>query len=120
MGAARCGDAGKTHSYLPEHWRPLTTLDGYSGGPDPGFVQVLEQSCLRQGVDLSALIESFAVYYQGNGASHGWQDPVIALAKTWQIEISKLQRGQSQAVKSPHERRIAQEKLTPIRPFREV
>ena len=81
----------------PEWFKPLSTLEGYKNRDYQKSIVAIEQVCSQNGVTPEDVVREFLDYYPIGRASRGWKDPVPALLRTLQVQISKLQ-GKGKAV----------------------
>ena len=80
----------KTPAY-PEWWAPLTKLKGYREVKNNASrIAVVTAACASHGVEPDKVIDSFAAYWPIGQLKHKWSDPVAALNRTIEIQISKV------------------------------
>ena len=81
---------------MPEEFKPLTTLDGYTKRNHSKAIEGITSACSAAGVDVAKVVEDFAEYYRLHHVGHGWSDPVKSLRNSRVLNIQI-----SQALKQP-------------------
>ncbi len=80
----------KTPAY-PDWWAPLTTLKGYKEVKNNASrIAVVTAACATYNVKPAEVIDAFAAYWPIGQLKHKWSDPVAALQRTIEIQISKV------------------------------
>ena len=80
----------KTPAY-PDWWTPLTTLKGYKEVKNStSRIAVVTAACASHGVEPAKVIDAFVTYWPIGQLRHKLSDPVAALNRTIEIQISKV------------------------------
>jgi len=74
----------------PDWWAPLTKLKGYRKVNNASRIAVITAACASHHVEPSELAQSFAAYWPVGQIKHQWSDPIAALNRTIEIQISKV------------------------------
>ena len=86
----------------PEFWIPLTALDGYESKNFGASASKLKAASENNGVSPLKVTEMFVEYWPTGKALHAWVNPVKALMKSLDVQISKAKRRGSPSVNGRH------------------
>ena len=81
----------KLVSSTPDWFAPLTTLEGYKNKDYKKSIVAIEQVCSSRGVLPQDVVREFIDYYPIGRATRNWREPVPALIRTLNVQVSKLE-----------------------------
>ena len=77
----------------PDWFKPLQELPGYKPSDYGAAVGVIEAASGQAGVTPAAVVTAFFAYYARGRMLYGWKDPVRALVRTIDVQVSKVKNG---------------------------